>query len=41
MPDCLYLALAEREGAVLASADRTLLAAARTRGIEVAEVPSA
>lgn len=41
VPDCLYLALAEREGAVLASADRKLLAAARTRGIEVAEVPSA
>ncbi len=41
VPDCLYLALAEREGAVLASADRKLLAAARKRGIEVAEVPSA
>lgn len=41
VPDCLYLALAEREGAVLASADRKLLAAARARGVEVAEVPSA
>lgn len=40
VPDCVYLALAEREGALLASADRKLLAAARTRGVTVAEVPS-
>lgn len=41
VPDCLYLALAEREGALLVSADRKLLALARRRGIEVAEIPSA
>ena len=40
VPDCVYLALAEREGAVLASADRKLLAAAKGRGVVVAEVPS-
>lgn len=40
VPDCVYLALAEREGALLASADRKLLAAARTRGVTVAEVPN-
>lgn len=40
VPDCVYLALAEREGALLATADRKLLALARSRGIEVAEVPS-
>ena len=41
VPDCLYLALAEREGAMLVSADRRLLALARRRGVEVIEVPSA
>ncbi len=41
VPDCLYLALAEREGGVLVSADRKLLALARRRGIEVAAIPSA
>jgi predicted nucleic acid-binding protein len=41
VPDCLYLALAEREGALLVSADRKLLAVARRRGIDVAEIPSA
>lgn len=41
VPDCLYLALAEREGATLLSADRTLLALARRRGVDVIEVPSA
>lgn len=41
VPDCVYLALAEREGATLASADRKLLAMARGRGIPVAEIPSA
>jgi len=40
VPDCVYLALAEREGALLASADRKLLALARSRGIEVADIPS-
>jgi len=40
VPDCLYLALAAREGALLATADRKLLALARSRGIEVAEIPS-
>ncbi|MFA5909012.1 MAG: type II toxin-antitoxin system VapC family toxin [Vicinamibacterales bacterium] len=40
VPDCVYLALAEREGAVLASADRKLIAAARSRGVLVTEVPS-
>ncbi len=41
VPDCLYLALAEREGALLVSADRKLLSLARRRGIDVAEIPSA
>jgi predicted nucleic acid-binding protein len=41
VPDCLYLALAEREGAFLASADRKLLALARRRGVDVFDVPSA
>ncbi|MDP2054754.1 MAG: type II toxin-antitoxin system VapC family toxin [Acidobacteriota bacterium] len=40
VPDCVYLALAEREGAMLASADRKLLALARSRGIAVADIPS-
>ncbi|MCC7240951.1 MAG: type II toxin-antitoxin system VapC family toxin [Acidobacteria bacterium] len=40
VPDCLYLALAEREG-LLASADKKLLALARRRGIAVIEIPSA
>lgn len=40
VPDCVYLALAEREGAVLASADRKLIAAARRRGVLVTAVPS-
>ena len=41
VPDCLYLALAEREGALLVSADRKLLALARGRGVEVIAIPSA
>lgn len=41
VPDCVYLALAEREGALLASADRKLLSLARGRGMTVAEIPSA
>ena len=40
VPDCLYLALAEREGAMLATADRKLSALAHGRGIRVAEIPS-
>jgi predicted nucleic acid-binding protein len=40
VPDCLYLALAEREGALLVSADRKLLTAARIRGIDVVAIPS-
>ncbi len=40
VPDCLYLALAEREGALLVSADRKLLALARRRGIDVVVIPS-
>lgn len=39
--DYLYLALAEREGALLASADRKLLTLARRRGVDVAAIPSA
>lgn len=41
VPDCLYLALAEREGALLISADRQLVSMARRRGIDVVEIPSA
>ena len=41
VPDCLYLALAEREGALLVSADRKLLALARSRGVDVLPIPSA
>lgn len=41
VPDCLYLALAEREGALLVSADRKLLSLARRRGVEVVAIPSA
>ena len=41
VPDCLYLALAEREGALLVSADRRLLALARRRGIGVLAIPTA
>lgn len=40
VPDCLYLALAEREGAILVSADRKLIALARRRGIDVVEIPA-
>ena len=35
VPDCLYLALSEREGAALATADAALAAIARRRGIAV------
>ena len=41
VPDCLYLALAEREGAAVATADTRLAALARGRGIEVWKVPGA
>ncbi len=41
LPDCLYLALAEREGAALATADKALAAMARGRGVVVLVVPSA
>lgn len=41
VPDCLYLAPAEREGASIVSADRKLIALARRRGVEVVQVPAA
>ena len=41
VPDCLYLALAEREGAGLVTADRRLDELARQRGIACELVPSA
>jgi len=41
LPDCLYLALAEREGASLATADRALALMARARGVQVLAIPSA
>lgn len=40
VPDCLYLALAEREGAALATADTRLATLARRRGLTVFLVPS-
>lgn len=39
LPDCLYLALAEREGAGLATADARLARLAASRGIRVHRVP--
>ena len=41
VPDCLYIALAEREGAAIVSADRRLAALARERGIPTTLVRSA
>jgi predicted nucleic acid-binding protein len=41
VPDCLYLAVAEREGAGLVTADRRLDELARARGISSHLVPSA
>jgi len=41
VPDCLYLALAEREGAAIATADGRLARLARARGVAVLQVPSA
>jgi predicted nucleic acid-binding protein len=40
LPDCMYLALAEREGITLATADRTLARLARRRGASCSLVPS-
>jgi len=40
-PDCLYLALAEREGAVLATADRALANLAKRRKVDVHVVAAA
>jgi predicted nucleic acid-binding protein len=39
VPDCLYLALAEREGASLATADARLARLAASRGVRVHRVP--
>jgi len=39
VPDCLYLALAEREGAGIATADDRLARLARSRGVRVLKVP--
>jgi predicted nucleic acid-binding protein len=41
VPDCMYLALAEREGAALATADGRLASLAKARGVEVWKVPAA
>lgn len=41
VPDCMYLALAEREGAGLVTADRRLDELARQRGVASELVPSA
>ncbi len=41
VPDCLYLALAERYGAAIATADTKLARLARSRGVEVLRVPHA
>jgi len=41
LPDCVYLALAERAGAGLATADRRLSALAEGRGIPTVLIPSA
>lgn len=41
VPDCVYLALAEREGAGIATADDRLARFARSRGINVLQVPTA
>ena len=38
VPDCLYLALAEQEGAALATADARLASLAQSRGVEVWKV---
>ena len=41
VPDCLYLALAERYGAAIATADVKLARLAHSRGVEVLQVPHA
>jgi predicted nucleic acid-binding protein len=41
IPDCVYLALAERSGADLVTADRRLDQIARARGIPTTLVPTA
>lgn len=41
VPDCVYLALAEREGASIATADDRLARLARSRGVGVLQVPHA
>src|SRR5436305_1755707 len=41
VPDCMYLALAEREGAALATADARLASLAKARGVDVWKVPAA
>ena len=38
LPDCVYLAIAERDGAAIATADSKLARLARSRGIRVFEV---
>ena len=38
VPDCLYLALTERYGAAIATADVKLARLARSRGVEVMRV---
>jgi predicted nucleic acid-binding protein len=40
LPDCVYLALAEREGIALATADQALARVAASRGVPVRLVPS-
>ena len=41
VPDCVYLALAEREGAAIATADDRLARLARSRGVDVLQIPHA
>jgi predicted nucleic acid-binding protein len=41
VPDCMYLALAERHGAGLCTADRRLAALAEGRGVATFLLPSA
>jgi predicted nucleic acid-binding protein len=41
VPDCLYLTIAEREGAALATADAGLAAVARGRGVAVLAIGAA
>lgn len=41
VPDCLYLALAERDGATLVTADRVLANLAKRHGVPALLLPSA